>query len=378
MVADVPVGLFLSGGLDSTTIGYYMRRHSDRVESFSIGFEEPRYDETEYARAAARRLGTEHHVEVLSRRNVLAIVPKLPEILDEPMADQSILPMYLLSSFTRQTVKVALGGDGGDELFMGYDAYQGFRVAGLVSALPPPLPALAAGAAHRLPRRIGSVRLRGLRWVAGHSGSVTGRVLTQQPDLSGFRTDARHVLSADLQGLLPASVFDGTEAFLLRGLPSSASTDDKALVAYLRAYLADDILVKVDRASMAASLEVRAPFLDTELMDFLLAVPASLKLKRLRRKHLLRALMRDRLPAAIVDRRKFGFNAPVEEWIGTALAPLVREHLDPPRLAAAGIFDPRAVAGLVDAGLNGRGTGDQAHLLWKLLQFELWRQHWLG
>jgi asparagine synthase (glutamine-hydrolysing) len=377
MVADVPVGLFLSGGLDSTTIGYYMRRHSDRVESFSIGFEDAQYDETEYARVAAQALGTQHHVEVLSQRNVLSIVPKLPEILDEPMADQSILPTFLLSQFTRQSVKVALGGDGGDELFLGYNAHQGFRIAGLVGGLPSPLAALAAASAQRLPRRVGSVRLRGLGWVAGHADSVTGRVLTQQPDVRGFRTDARRVLAADLQELLPASVFDGTEAPLLRGLPATATTDDQATVAYLRAYLADDILVKVDRASMAASLEVRAPFLDTDLIDFLLAVPASLKLKRLRRKHLLRALMRDRLPTAIVDRRKFGFNAPVEEWIGTALAPLVREYLDPPRVAAARIFDARSVERLVDAGLNGHGTGDQAHLVWKLLQFELWRERWL-
>jgi asparagine synthase (glutamine-hydrolysing) len=374
MVADVPLGLFLSGGLDSTAIGWYMCRHSSRVESFSIGFEDATFDETQHARLAAAHLGTSHSVEILSPATVLDIVPRLPDILDEPMADQSILPTYLLSRFARQRVTVALGGDGGDELFMGYNAFQGFRLSALTGRLPWVTPHVAAELARRLPHRIGPLRLRGTRWVAGHADAVFARAVTGHEDLSAYR-EPRHLIAPSLRVGLARSVFDEPERRIEHGIPGVADIDSKAIVAFFRGYLADDVLVKVDRASMAASLEVRAPFLDAHLVDFMLGVAPSLKLRRMRRKHLLRLLMRDRLPAEIVERPKFGFNAPVGAWLRGPLAPLVRDALSPARLHGVGYLDSQAAARVVDDHLSGRC--DNGSMVWKLLQLELWRERWL-
>ena len=374
MVADVPLGLFLSGGLDSTTVGWYMTRHSSRVESFSIGFEDAAFDETDQALLAARHLGTDHRVETLSSAAVLDIVPQLADILDEPMGDQSILPTYLLSRFARRRVTVALGGDGGDELFMGYNAFQGFRLSAMTARLPWLLPRVAGGLARRLPRRVGNLRLRGLGWVAGFDDPVFARAATGYEQLRAYRAPRRFLAPA-LRAELGQPAWERAEARIEQGVDGLSDVEARAIVAYLRGYLADDVLVKVDRASMAASLEVRAPFLDAELVDYMLAVPPSLKLRRMRRKHLLRALMRDRLPSEIVERSKFGFNAPVGAWLRGPLAPLVRDALSRDRVEHGGYLDPTAVAGVVERHLAGQS--DEGHVLWKLLQLELWRERWL-
>ena len=373
MVADVPVGLLLSGGLDSTTVGWYMRRHSDDVHSFSIGFEEEGFDEARYSNLAAQHLGTTHHLEVLSQNRALELIPKIPDILDEPMADQSIFPTYLLSVMTRKDVKVALGGDGSDELLMGYTAYASMRRSnGLIAALPPSARRSAVALARRLPTSVGSARLRGVRAVQVLDRGPASRVLSY---FGHFQGTARSLLAPHARAALGTSVFDDVEETLLGDQPPDLSDDNRTIAAILRGYLQEDILVKTDRASMAASLELRAPFLDPHLIDFLLRVPPSLKLRGGKPKYLLNRLMRGRIPAEVTARSKQGFDLPLNEWLRDSLAPVVREHLSPERVAQAGLLDPDAVTRLVETHLARRA--DRGREVWLLLQLELWRSRWL-
>jgi len=373
MVADVPVGLFLSGGVDSTTIGYYMRRHNDDVHSFAIGFEESNWDESRYAQLAADHLGTTHHLEVFSQRRIRELVPRIGDILDEPMGDPSIFPTYLLSAFTRKHVKVALGGDGSDELFMGYRAYQALKAAWSLDRIPYPARRGVARASRRFPSRVAGVGIRGVRFAGRLDSSTPQRLLAH---LGSFKGDARAILSQDVRAELPHSVFDGVESSLLNGVVNPGmSPASQSIATYLRGYLQEDILVKVDRASMANSLEVRAPFLDPELIELALGIPADLKLRGMTRKYILRRLMRGRIPDEILDRPKMGFGVPLSDWLRDSLAPLVRERLSPAALSETGIFDPVAVGRLVDEHLSGRA--DHGNQLWLILQFELWRERWL-
>ena len=371
MVADVPVGLFLSGGLDSTTVGYYMCRHSADVESFSIGFEDPAYDESKYAELAARHLGTRHHIEVFSQDRIRELVPKIADILDEPMADQSIFPTYLLCGSARQSVKVALGGDGGDELLMGYRTYQLLKAYWMLDRLPRvaryPLSQLgawlpAAGPTRKLHSFAASIGLAPIERLLCRLGSYQGR--------------ARRVLSAQTRSNLPASVFDEPVRRFSEGLQPGVGVANETINAYMRGYLQEDILVKVDRASMAMSLEVRSPFLDPELIAFLGTVPPSLKLHGMTGKYLLRKLMRGRLPDAIIDRPKHGFGVPLNAWLRTSLSELLLHYLDPSRLKGQGLFDPPAATKMVCAHLEGRSANGQQ--LWPLLLFQLWHERWLG
>lgn len=372
MVADVPIGLFLSGGLDSTTVGWYMRRHSEQLHSFSIGFEDGRFDESPYAKYAARALGTTHHLELFSQDRVLDLVPRVAEVLDEPMGDQSIFPTFLLSQFTRQHVKVALGGDGSDELLMGYKAYLPLKVSWAFDTLPEVIRRAVAASALRLPTHIGSLPLRGVQFARRLGDSPAQRLLCH---LGSFKGNATWILAPELREALTNRVTASAGEMLLDGCaPGSAANETVA--AYLRGYLQEDILVKIDRASMAASLEVRTPFLDPNLIDFLLGVPASMRLRRATGKFLLRRLMRGRIPDEIIDRPKMGFGVPLNTWLRESLAPMVHEYLDPQRLCEQGLFDVNRVSALVHEHMA--GSRDRGNEIWLLLQFELWRERWLG
>lgn len=373
MIADVPVGLFLSGGLDSTTVGYYMRQHSDDVRSFSIGFEEKRFDESSYARLAAKKLGTRHHLEVFSPARVRSLIPEVTAILDEPMGDQSVFPTYLLSTCTRRDVKVALGGDGSDELLMGYNAYRPLRLGWALDSVPASARRAAALVARRLPAYAGPVPLRGVVFARHLDRSPAARLLAH---LGSYKGDARWILSNETRERLQSSPLAEAERVLTQGLPPGTSGADQTVVSYIRGYLQEDILVKVDRASMAASLEVRAPFLDPILMDFLIRLPTSLRLRRFTGKYLLKRLMRGRIPDELIDRRKTGFGVPLNEWFRDGLAPMVRETLSPERISAGRVFDARGVQRLVDDHLAGKH--DHGHKLWLLIQFELWQERWLA
>jgi len=369
MAADVPVGVFLSGGVDSSTIAYYMRRHSERVESFSIGFEESAFDERHHAERVARQLGTQHHADVLSERQLLDIIARVPEILDEPMGDSSILPTYLLSRFARQHVKVSLGGDGSDELFLGYRAYQPLKVAWTLDKLPRLMTATAAAAARRFPT---DARSRGLAFARRLDWSPVDRVIGH---LRGHREWVTTLLAEALHERLNGAVTDEPRRAATRGLDVDRVTAaNLSTIAYARLYLQEDILVKVDRASMATSLEVRSPFLDPRIGLFALMVPERLRMRGLTRKYLLRKLMRGRLPNEILDRPKMGFAVPLGLWLRGTLAPLVRDYTAPGRLRDGGLFNPSSVQRIVTDHLAGRG--DYASEVWGVLQLEMWRERW--
>ena len=367
LLADVPLGLFLSGGLDSTTIAYYMREFGNSVRAFSIAFEQQGFDETSYAQMAAQHLGIEHHVETLSEDRVADLVPHVTDILDEPMGDPAVFPTYLLSTFTRRHVKVALGGDGSDELMMGYKKFQLLKASRVLGMVP-------NAARHQL----GELMSRRPTGRAALVGSLFGetpehRVLSL---LGAYGGRSRWILSNDVRQRLPSSVFTEPDLAFAAATVGASSWADATIGAYVRGYLQEDILVKVDRASMAASLEVRAPFLDPDLMDFLATVSPSLKLRGMTGKHLLKQVMRGRIPDAIIDRPKHGFNVPLDAWFRGALRPLAIERLSPDRVRAAGFLDPVAVARLLDDHLSGRA--ERGRQLWLLVQLDLWCEKWLS
>ena len=370
MIADVPVGVFLSGGLDSTTVAYYMRRHSDEVHSFSVGFESAEFDESPYSTLAARNLGTVHHHEVLSEARLLELVPRIPDVLDEPMGDASIIPTYFLSAFTRPHVKVALGGDGSDELLMGYRGYDALRRLRRFDALPSAVRGGAAAVGRAIPRHVGGLPRRVAHFAERLDRGDVPRLLSH---LGSYDGDARWLLAPAVREQLPPTVFDEPAAAMLSGAHASRA-EHAGLLAYVRGYLQEDILVKVDRASMAASLEVRAPFLDVHVLEFLLRLSPAHKVANGTTKLLLRRLMRGRIPDEMIDRDKRGFDVPMGEWMRGPLRPLLDRYLGDDRLRAAGLLDPPAVRRVVDDHLSGRA--ERGLQLWMLLQLELWRERW--
>jgi asparagine synthase (glutamine-hydrolysing) len=367
LLADVPLGLFLSGGLDSTTIAYYMREFGNEVHAFSIAFEQTGFDETSYAQMAAQHLGIEHHVETLSEDRVADLVPHVTDILDEPMGDPAVFPTYLLSKFTRRHVKVALGGDGSDELMMGYRKFQLLKSSRVLGMVPRP-------ARHRLGELL-------LSQPTGRTALV-GSLFRDTPEqrvmslLGAFAGQSRSFLSNDVRQQLPSNVFTEPDLAFAAATTGASGWAEATIGAYVRGYLQEDILVKVDRASMAASLEVRAPFLDPDLIDFLATVSPSLKLRRMTGKYLLKQVMRGRIPDAIIDRRKHGFTVPLDAWFRGALRPLAVKRLSPDRVRAAGLLEPIAVARLLDDHLSGRA--ERGRQLWLLVQLDLWCEKWLS
>jgi asparagine synthase (glutamine-hydrolysing) len=371
LMSDVPVGLFLSGGLDSSTIGYYMRRHSDDVHSFSIGFEEEAFDESHYSSLAARALGTRHHLEIFSQDRLQELIPRIGDVLDEPMGDQSILPTYLLSTFTQAHVKVALGGDGSDELLMGYKTYIPLKVAWSMDRVPG-LSQTVATVARGWPDTVFGRRSRGVKFARQLYRSPWERLLVV---LGHFGGDARWVLSPDARDQLPGSVFDEAADQMRAAFNGDSSGAEETVLAYLRGYLQEDILVKVDRASMATSLEVRSPFLDPEVVDFALGIPVNLRLRGGAGKYVLRRLMRGRLPDELLSRKKVGFGVPLNQWLRQSQRDLLLDYLSPSRLRAQGIFEPRAVSAVIEDHLSARA--DRGHELWLILLFQLWYERWV-
>lgn len=375
--ADVPVGVFLSGGVDSSAIAALAARHKSPLDTFSIGFAEASFDETPWARLVAGRIGSRHQTELLSAQASLDLLPEAVESLCEPLADPSFLPTLLLSRFTRKHVTVALAGDGGDELFAGYDPFLAHRPARLLARLPRPAHELLVKAASLLPSSSKNMSfdfrvkqfLRGVQadpslrhasWLASFLPAELSRLLGPAcaplcTDQSVFREVLRDAQRARALGVVPGSL-------------------DEALRFYLQRYLADDILVKADRASMAASLELRAPFLDVELVEFAARLPAGMKLSLSRTKVLLKRALDGVLPAEILDRPKKGFGIPVAAWIRGPLRPLFEELFSDASLAADGLIEPAAARALLARHLG--GEADLRKPLWTLAMFLLWRRRW--
>ncbi|BAV92383.1 asparagine synthase (glutamine-hydrolyzing) [Candidatus Desulfovibrio trichonymphae] len=376
MISDVPLGVFLSGGIDSTIVAGLMAAHSPTpVKTFSIGFAEASYDESRYARAAAAAYGTEHHERVLEASECADLLPDIVRRMDVPMADASVAPTWLLSELTREKVTVALGGDGADELWAGYEHYIAFKAAEWHNALPAFVRhGIIAPIARMLPISAGYVNPR-LAVAAFLNGANTQPALRVQSLLTAFTPEMqREVLAPDcvVQDLLrPTALFAPTSGHYEHWRPEDAATPlARAFHVYARQFLLDDILVKVDRCSMLHSLEVRAPFLDKDAAQFAARLPVRCRLRGFKRKYLLKKAFAGLLPPDILRRNKRGFQIPVAAWLRGRMRPLMEDMLDERGLRAQGIFNPRAVHALVDEHVSGRA--DLRKPLWTLLVLQLW------
>ena len=370
LVSDVPIGVFLSGGLDSSTIAYYAQSASPRpIETFSIGFDEAAFDESSYARCVAEHLGTKHHERIVRASDVLALVPQLGDVLDEPMADASILPTMLLSQFAHEHVTVALGGDGGDELFAGYPTFKAEQAYKWYVRLPEAVRALTANVADRIPDSHQSAFSASFALKKFVSGSPESTARRHSEWLGTFDESARQALLSRE----PLNTADYAQSRLQEY--SAPDTHNALLWMYARTYLMDQVLVKVDRASMHYALETRAPFLDHKMVDYVFSLPFALKYHHGKGKMLLKNLMRDKLPAGIAHRRKKGFGVPMAQWLAGPLRPLCEELLSSESLRAQGVFDPAYVRGLVERHMQ--GNRDYRKELWNLMVFQLWYRRWM-
>jgi asparagine synthase (glutamine-hydrolysing) len=375
LVADVPVGIFLSGGIDSSSVAALASEVAGpaNVHTFSIGFAEASFDESSHARRVAAFLGTNHREERLDARALIDILPAVGDFLDEPFADASVVPTYLLSRFTRRHVTVALGGDGGDELFAGYQTFLAEAWGRLYfDHTPALLRGVVAAAADWLPARSGyfSLDFKANQFLQG--GEVAGPRRHQRWLASFLPEQLPSLLAPGFRQALTGDPLAAVDERARRG--SAATAWDRLLDFYARFYLPDDINTKVDRASGAVGLEVRAPFLDTALVDFACRLPPHLRLRWRSPKYILKRAMRGRLPKEILGRKKQGFAVPVARWMREDLAPALRDELAPEKLRREGFFDPAFVGGLVGDHLSGRR--DRRKALWTLFVFERWLARW--
>ena len=375
LISDVPLGIFLSGGLDSSTIAYYAQKNSSvPVKTFSIAFEEKSFDESAYARQAAKFLRTEHFEKRFFAKDLLNLVPRIAELSDEPLADASILPTYLLSQFTREKVTVALGGDGGDELFAGYPTFQADKLGNLYEKIPAVFrKSILEKIIRSLPVGHGNFSLdfKLKKFLDGFGDFSKYR---HQRWLGSFLKEEKSKLFNQeiWQELKNQNEFEEADRYRL---DVKADTEQNALIyEYMRTYLMDEVLVKVDRASMFNSLEVRAPFLDYRLVDFVNSLPYNFKNRGWQTKYLLKRLMSSKLPKNIVFRRKKGFGVPLGEWLRKDLKDFCNQLLSEKEISKSGFFSISYIEQLKNEHFSEKK--DNRKLLWNLMVFQLWQNNW--
>src|SRR5882762_3233532 len=375
LMSEVPLGAFLSGGVDSSAIVALMSElSSEPVKTFSIGFEEQDFSELHHARRVAEHLGADHH-EFIVRPDALEVLPTLVEHYGEPYADSSAIPTYYVSRETRRHVTVALNGDGGDECFAGYERYAAMSLAEKYLKLPGVLrKSLIDQAIEMLPsseqrrirardakRFVQAASLpkvdRYMRWISVFDSGAKDDLYSE-----AFRQQMDHVGSAAL-----------VEPWFAKA--NGAGIVDAALLADTMTYLPNDLLTKVDIATMAVSLEARSPFLDHEVIEFAASLPEKLKLRGLTTKDLLKRVLRKLLPSENLNRRKMGFGVPVGHWFRGKLEPFLRETILSEKALKRDLFKPEAVKRLVE--LHVRGERDYSHQLWTLLMLELWFERFI-
>jgi asparagine synthase (glutamine-hydrolysing) len=379
MLADVPVGVFLSGGIDSSTVVALMQAQSTRpVRSFSIGFAEEAYNEARHAKAVAHHLGTDHTELYVTPQEAMSVIPQLPAIYDEPFADSSQIPTFLVSQLARSHVTVTLSGDGGDELFCGYVRYfWGRRIWNRIGRLPYRLRALAADALRTLSPASWNTLFAGVNRVMASTavGELTG--------------DRVHKLASVLAVPTPDALYHGLvshwprpESIVYGSHEAATALTDQTQWAgladftqrmmYLDAvtYLPDDILVKVDRASMAVSLEARVPLLDHRVVEFAWRVPLSRKSRNEQGKWLLRQVLYRYVPQALIDRPKMGFGVPIDSWLRGPLRAWAEELLGEHRLREQGYLDPAPIRAKWAEHLS--GSRNWQYWLWDILMFQAW------
>ncbi len=377
MISDVPLGAFLSGGVDSSTVVALMQKQSERpVRTFSIGFNEPGFNEAEHAAAVARHLGTDHTEFYATEEDALKVIPKLASMYDEPFADSSQIPTFLVSEITRKQVTVALSGDGGDELFCGYTRYPATlaawngrnsakaRMRKLLTRLPdaaiaPGIRALVPSQKHR---SVAAIRQR----------LAATRAVAQAGTLSEFYRQRISYWPHPGEAVLSAS----EPAYgLTHPLPGAVQGDNLKSLMWrdLNWYLPDDILVKVDRAAMACSLETRVPMLDHRVVSFALGLPTDLNVEGGVGKQVLRSVLYRHVPRELIDRPKQGFAVPIAAWLRGALRDWAENLLDPAILKEQGYWDVDTVRWFWNEHLSGRE--DYSFQLWGILMFQDWLQH---
>ncbi len=378
LMADVPLGVFLSGGLDSAAVVAALAAlgRAHEFKTFSVAFDAPSFDESTHAQTVADTFGTEHHVLRVRLAEVREQVPALLADLDEPFADPSYIPTRLLSAFAAAHVKVVLGGDGGDELFLGYPTFVAESWVPWARRLPrfareralPALLGLLPGSSGYMP-----VAFKGRRFLSALDLTPARRHVTWIGGLD-FRRHAEALTPAILDATSDAAVMEDVDAIAAafrKTYPGGARLDALAMQ-YLGTYLADGVLTKVDRASMAHGLEVRSPFLDRAMMRLAGGLPSVLKLKGRTTKRVLRHALRSHVPKTITRRKKQGFALPIAQWLRGGLKGWMMETLDPVEIRRAGIFNPQWVEGLIAEHLAGRRSWHKE--IWALLAFESWRR----
>jgi asparagine synthase (glutamine-hydrolysing) len=368
LVSDVPLGAFLSGGVDSSLVVASM----GGVETFSIGFEDPTYNETEWSKRVADHLGVSHRV-MLIEPNALDLFERLMQYMDDPIGDFSIFPTYLVSKLAAERVKVVLSGDGGDELFGGYETYVAQQaaaawdrlprflranvIAPIVDAIPPM--ARKKGLVNKIKRFVEGARLD------GSLGHARWRL---------FCDEALRATLFSPQALGQMTTPVGQHIVELMQRSDAMDSRDQALYVDFRSYLVDNCLTKVDRMSMACSIEARVPLLDKNVVELAFMLPPHLKLERGRTKVALKSLASRYVPRECVYRPKEGFSIPIKNWLKHELSDTVMHYLDPARLAAAGLVRPEIVTRLLAEHRGNRAN--HSHVLWSLLVFEHWRERW--
>jgi len=375
LISDVPLGVFLSGGLDSSTLVAMMSRATDQpVKTFSIGFEDSTYNELNYARVVAKQFQTEHH-EFVIKPDAVALTEKLIGYLDEPFGDFSIFPTFLVSQMARDYVTVVLSGDGGDELFAGYDTYIANRTATHFEKLPlfirkkivapvmrsiPPT-SKKKGIVNKAKRFVEGAMLppdlEHVRWMIFLSSLEKNRLYTEEFSKRLQKEDAYAFIR---------HYFDKARSFDLL---------NRQMFVDIHSYLVDNILVKVDRMSMATSLEARVPFLDHRFVEFAANIPGKLKLKGYRTKHILKQAMSGILPPEILARGKEGFSIPIKNWLKKELNPMMMDVLSPQRIKQEGYFCSEYIERLKNEHVN--GIENHSHRLWALMIFEIWQDKYL-
>jgi len=376
LISDVPLGVFLSGGIDSSAVTALMSEVAGAgIKTYSIGFREKSFDELDAARIVAAKFGTDHREFVVTPAEVSGLVPTLANFLDEPLADASVIPTYVISKLARQYVTVALAGDGGDELFGGYDTYKAYKAArfyrkvpgfirrGLVRPIVRVLPASS--------RRL-SFEFKAKKFISG---------VEYPPEIANYIWWGAY--SPELRDRLfsagtKAGLHEDPFAPIAFHAAHTRAADPLDRIAYLdlKLYLQDDLLPKVDRMSMAASLEIRAPFLDYTFVEFAATIPSNLKLHGFRSKYILKKALAGRLPDEILNKKKIGFDIPLGVWMRNDLKTFVQETLSPNRLRRHGYFDEAFVAGILKE--HFAGTHNHRQLLWPLIIFQNWHDRYLS
>ena len=375
LVADVPVGVMLSGGMDSSTLVALMHRHvKEPIHTYSIGFEDQSFDELPAARLVAQEFATVQHEVVIDAGMVRDLLPIHLKYIDEPYADGSAIPTYAIAQLAKDTVVVLLSGEGGDEIFAGYDTYAAYKASQWFRAVPSWIRAGISPLVHSLPvsHKKLSLEFKMKRFLGGQDlppekAHLWWRiVLSEQEKQRLYTKGIREELAA-----LPS------DRFFVREFERAEASDtlSKLMQIDLSVFLPDDLMIKNDRMTMAHSLEARVPFTDTELMRFMATVPAGIRLPGLRKKNVMRQAMRNALPPAIINKKKIGLEMPYSRWFRHELKDLLKTHLGRDRIQDRGLFQPEEVQRIMDDHWEGRR--DNGRALWGLLSYMLWLERYI-